>query len=846
MFKVVWDKHNTVRLTMSSNGEALYVSPRPVFFEELDFLGMKKMGWKYPKIETPLMWACDRRYFYEGELVMEVKGGNIFDSPSICITPGKEKLKINPIDIDYLRSRNEDSIFLLEHEAMDFINQTYRRYKGLKEVFKKNPNIDFQVLAQNLAKKTKEEHVVVKEDCDSFDIMPLSEAEAQGKSPILSSKIDMFISSFSGGKDSQVLLDLVARVIPSEDFVVIFSDTGYELPDSFVLFETIKDYYQKQYPDLQFIQAKNHQDILYYWDQIGSPSNVHRWCCGIMKTAPLYRHLKLLSGKGKQPSVLSFIGTRAEESSRRASYSRVAKDAKHSNVINVSPIISWNTTEIWLYLILRDIPFNTAYRKGLGRVGCVICPFGSDWNEHLCHKYYGESTKKFLDKLRFFAERKGVNDIDDYIKTGNWKLKAGGSGFETSSSLTIISQTPDFRALITQPKENIFEWLNTIGQYSIKQTGDHYDLSLIHNGSLYQIGLSFDNSKNSILIEIKNIGSDIVFLSHIKRVLNKTTYCIHCEMCEVECPTGALSVVPRVKVNAKKCIHCHKCLDFKENGCSVATSIKKAEGLKIESKRNMQTTINRYNNFGFREQWLSFYFSHTKTFFDNEEHGLNVTNQLPPFVNWLRDSDIMHPLKREITETGKLLSSSYNNGKENISWEVIWVNLVNNSEICSWYSQWMPFNENKSKIELEKLLEETLPQYSSSVRKNAFGALQNTFASSKLGGDLGVGCISKVGGKPFIIRKPYNEISPVTVAYSLYKYAEKQNRKFLTVSEFFNENQTEGIYRQFGIDRDALEKILRLLQEESNHVLSVELNMGLDNINLREDLNSFDVLKSLI
>ena len=64
MFKIVWDKeYNGVRLTMSSAGEALNIPPRPVFSEELDLLGMSKYGWKYPRAEAPLLWACERRYF---------------------------------------------------------------------------------------------------------------------------------------------------------------------------------------------------------------------------------------------------------------------------------------------------------------------------------------------------------------------------------------------------------------------------------------------------------------------------------------------------------------------------------------------------------------------------------------------------------------------------------------------------------------------------------------------------------------------------------------------------------------------------------------------------------------
>ena len=86
----------------------------------------------------------------------------------------------------------------------------------------------------------------------------------------------------------------------------------------------------------------------------------------------------------------------------------------------------------------------------------------------------------------------------------------------------------------------------------------------------------------------------------------------------------------------------------------------------------------------------------------------------------------------------------------------------------------------------------------------------------------------------------------MTVAYSMFKYAEKVGRKSLTVSEFYNDAQQEGIYRQFGISKDTLERKLRSIQEEQNHVLSVELNMGLDNIILREDLNSIDILKMML
>ena len=237
MFKIIWDKEsNGVLLTMKSSDEALNVPPRPVFFEELDLLGLNKY-WRYPKSKEPLLWACDRRYFYCGELVLEAKGGNIYDDPQLIFTDAGKKLNLKPINIDLLCKNNETTMFLLEHEALEFINTIYRRYRLNANQQVVNDTVDFQKLAEIQEKVLKEKYAVIKEDCDSFDIMPLSKAEKQGKQIVLNTKIEMFISSFSGGKDSQVVLDLVSRVIPSNDFSVIYSDTGYEIPPSLEIYE---------------------------------------------------------------------------------------------------------------------------------------------------------------------------------------------------------------------------------------------------------------------------------------------------------------------------------------------------------------------------------------------------------------------------------------------------------------------------------------------------------------------------------------------------------------------------------------------------------------------------------
>lgn len=158
MFKVIWDKENNgVLLTMAPpSGGALNVCPRPVFWEELDFLGLNRLGWAYPHCEGPLLWACDRRYFYKGELVLETMGGNLFDLPKV--NPIVANIVLEPTNMTQLSEVNEDSLFLIEHEAMEFIDQIFDSHVTKKT---SNPDIEYEQLATKLNEKRHQKHTVV-------------------------------------------------------------------------------------------------------------------------------------------------------------------------------------------------------------------------------------------------------------------------------------------------------------------------------------------------------------------------------------------------------------------------------------------------------------------------------------------------------------------------------------------------------------------------------------------------------------------------------------------------------------------------------------------------------------
>lgn len=475
MFKITWDKETGgVKFNSKIMEGTLSVSPRPVFFEELNLLGMDKLSdgkaWKYPHCKEPLLWACNKQYYYHGDLVFEAKGANIYDSPKVELSANAYGLVLEPVDVPKMLERNKDEMFLLESEALEFIRDTYVKYsanKRLAEIAKAN-RLDYEALAAKAEKRSKTKMAIVKEDCDSFDIMPLDIAKDKGKSTYATTqKIDRFLASFSGGKDSQVVLDLCTRAIPSQAFQVIYSDTGYELPPSLDLYKEIQKYYHKKFPDLKFSLTKNHESVINYWDKIGTPSDKHRWCCSVMKTAPLYRSLKLEGNK--QARVLTFDGVRAEESTRRSGYNRIGKGVKHDTVINASPLLNWTTSEIFLYLFKYNLPINMAYRQGMTRVGCLICPFSSEWNDMVSYNCYHKELKPFLVRIESLTSRAGIKDAKDYIKEGNWKRRAGGRGINFPSYAQVQSVKPDLVIIIKNPQKDIFTWLYAVGTYSISK-----------------------------------------------------------------------------------------------------------------------------------------------------------------------------------------------------------------------------------------------------------------------------------------------------------------------------------------------------------------------------------------
>lgn len=836
MYKITWDKETGgVQLHTRIVDGTLGVSPRPVFYEELNLLGLDKLGWKYPQCKEPLLWAVNKQYWYRGELMFEAKGANIYDAATIVFADGKAGTKINlkPVDMAKMLKLNRENMFTLESEAIEFIYETFNQYaKARKSASKVAANqLDYEALAKRIEAKKKQKMAIVKEDCDSFEIMPLDTAEEQGRKIYQTTKIDRFLASFSGGKDSQVVLDLCTRAMPSTEFEVIYSDTGYELPPSLELYEDVQKLYHERFPDLRFRTARNHASVLDYWDKIGTPSDKHRWCCAVMKTAPLYRALQ---EDGISHKFLAFEGVRAEESVKRQGYERIGRGVKHNNVINARPILNWNTTEIFLYLFLHDLPINPAYRVGKPRVGCLICPFSSPWDDMIVNRNYPRELSPFLERLVTIAKQRKIPNLNEYISEHKWKLRASGNSIAAKTNVGFSMKGTEFTAAITNGKHDIEIWLQTLGDFTYHK-----------QGCVGQGEIKIEKNVYSFKTIKKESGEYVFCINEItdnnlppllKRIAYKSAYCISCEACEVECPTGALSVYPKIEIDKSKCIHCHKCLLFHDTGCIVANSLSKNM-----SSKNLIGSISSYGTFGIHEEWVQEYLDFKEEFWNVNSLG---NKQVSSFRAWLKDSEIVDA-KYQLTPFGQYCSDMLMDERDTI-WQVIWIHFCYNNPLVHWFVDSIRANQQFDRtLLIDSAIDYFGGAYTETSVKYAIGAFMQILNPdyAPFGFEVKQGVDITDGKMKNFVREGNPLLTPKTIAYSIYRYAEVKGVRSLRVSDFYQGECDGGPAFEFGIDKASLIKTLRTLNAAQNRLLTAELNMGLDSITLRDDITSLDILK---
>lgn len=382
------------------------------------------------------------------------------------------------------------------------------------------------------------------------------------------------IVSFSGGKDSTVVSDLVIKALSNPEIIHIFGDTTLEFP---LTLEYVKRF-KASNPYTITREAKNKErDFYEVCDEIGPPSRVMRWCCTMFKTGPINRRI---SAMFKDSPILTFYGIRKFESVSRSKYERIYDSPKIKRQKVASPIFYWKDIDIWLYLLSEGVDFNDAYRYGYDRVGCWCCPNNSERSHFLSNIYMAEESQKWRDYLVNFATQIGKPDAETYVDSGNWKARQGGYGIKAAEDVKIISQNCtteenskiyQLNALVSDEFYNLFIPFGKVSkELGSRILNEVLVLDLKTDIPIISIQPKSDGIDQSVKITTLNIKNHDDLQRMIGYQVRKYNACRKCLGCETVCKFRAITVSnDGYKIDENKCTRCKMCVTSKhlEYGC---------------------------------------------------------------------------------------------------------------------------------------------------------------------------------------------------------------------------------------------------------------------------------------
>lgn len=195
--------------------------------------------------------------------------------------------------------------------------------------------------------------------------------------------------SFSGSEDV-ALIEMAHKL--TDNLQVFTLDTGRLHPETYEFIERVRKHYgisiEVLFPDAEQVQNLVNQKGLFSFYEDG-----HSECCGIRKVQPLKRKLTTLNAW--------ITGQRKDQSpDTRNDVPVVQIDSAFSTderpLIKFNPLANWTSKEVWDYIRVSEVPYNTLHEKGFVSIGCAPCtrPVLPGQHEREGRWWWEEATKK--------------------------------------------------------------------------------------------------------------------------------------------------------------------------------------------------------------------------------------------------------------------------------------------------------------------------------------------------------------------------------------------------------------------------------------------------------------------
>jgi phosphoadenosine phosphosulfate reductase len=782
MYSYEWDKRTRGYCLTTQTGKFVASEIRPVFAEELALTGLGSRLTFDPTERRPLLWAKQNVYLYRGEeiarlhktrygkpLDIEWKGVLCGGECSSNSAKPQRTLKLVPVDVSAMAAKNRGIMTALVADTLKRIKEMYDAYA---------------------------------EKCDTVYI------------------------GFSGGKDSVVLLDLCHKVLPL-DVSVVFSDTDMELPDTYSVWEEI----QRCYEGRPFLKVAAKTSALENWRLFGPPSHALRWCCSVHKSTPAILALKERIGK-RSIKTLAFVGVRGEESQRRSEYDDIGDGLKSQSQVNAMPILAWSAHELWLYIFEHELVLNEAYRKGLPRVGCLMCPMSTDHQNDLIRMNFPEEAAPFADAVRYTIDREfsSEEDADAFVYEGGWYARKSGVSLKQVIAEPGVERKSD-RVICEFPIEAelaLTEWLKAIGKI------EGAELSFRKDGQRGLLECVWINGKAD-----KSASKWLAYAVH------KAIACTGCNACEAECSTGALRLEKdncsdkvKVVIDEATCVHCMRCY-APDDGCLRYYS-KRYAGAKTMNISG----INKYMTFGLKPEWIEVLANEGANF----RHTTALGNRMvPSAVTWFREAGLIED-STAITTTLLLEVGRKRGFSDLLLWQLLWFRLANISPLVKWYVCNTDFDAGYPLKRIDENLAQSVG--SASVRKGALQSLCQLVKSSPLGeGDAAMIAAEMKGRAVEKLTRRSRLVDPLVVLYGLYVMAEKSGRVAFTVRQMMAaefDGEVVSPLAAFGIPPDEFKKQCMGLAALYPDFITCSFTLGLDEVQLFPESKTRDDVVELI